>query len=133
MYGYILALLVALIAVGFYRWVLLPRKLMAQYSKNYKNRGFRILDFPFKLHTAPVFDRVFEDIKNHDDPYHSHKVEYCFKDVAISNMFAKPNIVLLNAELIKEATAADKVMVMVKEAKIYEVFFSIFKKGILSS
>jgi cytochrome P450 len=39
---------------------------------------------------------------------------------------------LMNQELIKETLAAEKVMILHKEKKIAEVFFSIIRKGLVA-
>ena len=47
-------------------------------------------------------------------------------------MLNRPNIVILNAEMLKELMSPDKVMILPKEKKIIEVFFSILPKGLVA-
>ena len=50
----------------------------------------------------------------------------------MTNALVRPSLVIMNAEMIKEVTSAEKMMIMPKEKGIFEVFFSIVAKGIIA-
>ena len=59
-----------------------------------------------------------------------HKTDFYKYDVVITNVLAQPNLVLMNAEMIKEITSAEKIMNLTKKMDVFEVFLSVFKKGL---
>ena len=62
-----------------------------------------------------------------------HKREFTSVSVALSNILAHPNITLMDLDLIKEMVSSDKYLIMEKEKDLFEVFFSIVRRGLVVS
>ena len=50
----------------------------------------------------------------------------------VGNILTKPQIVVMNPELLKEFLGPEKVMILQKEKSLAEVFYSVVKKGLVS-
>ena len=48
-------------------------------------------------------------------------------------MLNKPDICLTNVNLVKDIMTADKLMILHKEKKLAEVFWYVFRRGILTA
>ena len=126
--------LVAILGLTYmaYFWMIKPKRQMAHYAKMFRNSGFKVRQFPYKLFGAPYTFKYTEGSKLKNDALYYHKNEYYSTDVIVSNVLHDPIIVFTNEELIKEATKMDKVMIVEKCHGTFETLFTFIKHGLLS-
>jgi hypothetical protein len=132
MLSYIAALLIILLGYSINRWLIKPMKLKTRYAKHFQDRGYKVLELPFKPTTAPYYLNIFNNAVKNKDPYYQHKHDYFNYDVIVTNVLRQPCVTCINPELILEITGPEKVSILHKKLDSAEVLFSIMKKGLVS-
>jgi len=102
MFAYICGLLIILAIYLTYKWVIYPRKELARYAKLFKTHGYKVIEMPFKPYSAPFFIQFVEDKDKHSDPIYTHRHIYPTNDIILSNLLTKPEIIIMNAQMIRE-------------------------------
>lgn len=90
MLTYILAGGIILITYLIYRFWLKPIKLMQHYGNLFRKQGYRVHILPYKVHTAPVYERLFQSLGQYGDSFYYHKHSYFNYDMIISNVLSTP-------------------------------------------
>lgn len=103
---------------------------MARLASQFKNAGYRVLTLPYKPLGSTFMDQLSEDDVKRNDAFYSYKHHYPGVDVLVANVLNKPNIVIMNIDIIKDVMSADKMMILQKEKKLSEVFWYVFNKGL---
>ena len=101
-----------------YKLFIVPKRQMSHLVSMFQAQGFKVLQLPYNPLGIPFYQRFLEDGVYKDDPYFTHKHQYPAYDILITNMLNQPSIALINANLLREAMSAEKVMVLPKEKKI---------------
>ena len=91
-----------------------------------------MVELPFRPLTVPFYDDLAASTSEKGDPYYEHKRKYTSVDVMVTNVLVRPNIVLMNPDMIKEMISAQNLFMTKKEKGVFEVMFSIIDKGLIS-
>lgn len=55
---YIIALLVLLLSYLAYKWIILPMKIINNYERLFKLKGYKTIKMPYRPYSAPLFAQV---------------------------------------------------------------------------
>jgi hypothetical protein len=105
MLAILVACLLLCLSYFVYKWVIRPMKLNTSYGKHFRDRGFSVVELPFRPYSAPFHVEIRKDEANRGDPFYKHKREYCSVDVIITNILGMSSVICTSPELIKEATS----------------------------
>ena len=56
-----------------YFWVILPRKLMTEYARMFKNKGYKVVELPFNPFTATHMNQIFKAQDEKKDALYHNK------------------------------------------------------------
>ena len=86
MFEYLFTLFLFLLLAVAYKCIVQPHRRHQAYVKAFRDRGYRVLEFPFKALGAPALEKLKKDEKE-GDAFRVYKKEYSQHDVVISNIF----------------------------------------------
>ena len=103
------AITIFLFAVMFllYKCVIQPKKLHDRYVKAFRQKGFKVYEFPFRPFQAPSLKLTQQD-QEKGDAFLAFRTRYKQYDVVISNIVHQPLIYLANPSLIKDYYLGDQ-------------------------
>ena len=110
--------LILVLALAVNKWLVQPMRLIRRLEREFKEKGFKVKVYPFNPLGAPQVTEMFSAIKTKGDPFYADRNDVKY-EVAIHNILSKVAVNLKAAELIKEATGPDKVMI---EQKVVGIF-----------
>lgn len=129
---YAIALLVCGIAYLAYTLFLKPLKLKAHYSRLLKQKGYKIYEFPYKVHTAPLFEDFLINQKEKGDfAYTLKHVLSDDYDVMITNTLNGISFYFLKPQIIKELYQKDLALKLIKKNTAFDIFKYIIQRGII--
>ena len=126
-----LVVVTLIITYFIYKWIISPKRQIAHYTKMFKLQNYNVAELPFKPHLTPFYDDLGKQSQANHDPYYEHKRRLVHTDIIITNALVRPNIVLMNANMIKEMMTSEKMMVLHKEKDLNQVLFSTITNGII--
>ena len=118
MLAYVIAILFLLVAYLVNNWLIKPRREIAHYVDMFKRNGFKVIQLPYIPLESHFFDEVHQDIERKKDPFYSFKRVYPTTDILVGNVLNKPQIVVMNPDILKEMMSPGKVMILPKEKKL---------------
>ena len=118
MHWAIVVILIIGLALVVNKWVVKPKKLIRRLEREFREKGFKVKVYPFNPLGAPQVTEMFNAIKTKGDPFYADRNDVKY-EVAIYNILSKVGINIKAAELIKEATGPEKVMI---EQKVISIF-----------
>jgi hypothetical protein len=103
----------------------------AYYSKIFKAHGYRVYEYPYSVFTAPFFDNLWQDQKTKNDYNYTGKHVFSDSyDLAISNVYNKPELVFFHEKLVKGYFDKNVQLQVPKMNTGFEIFSYIIKRGI---
>ena len=126
------SVMIVLVTYLIYTYIIVPKRTINCMARKLEEKGYKVLRLTFNPLSIPFYLQLVSDGFHHQDPYYTHKQVYPDYDIIVTNMLYRPALAIVNDELLREVMSAGKVMIMPKEKKITEVFFSIIRKGIFS-
>lgn len=91
---------VVLAALLYYRVNVKPKKLKAYYAKQFREKGFKVYEFPTNLLGYPTL-QILKKESEEGDAFKTFKQLYSTYDVVISNSITSIEVVLTTPELVK--------------------------------
>jgi hypothetical protein len=92
----ILAVILIIITLGYYKFFYKPQKQIKAYIKAFEAKGFKVFTFPsYSPFKFPVHQTLLEDAKK-GDALLTYKTKFADYDVIIGNSFANPIIAYLS-------------------------------------
>ena len=97
---FFLALLIFAILLLYNRLCLRPKAMIKKYASEFKAKGYRVWEFPFKFLGYPSMEIAMTG--KSDDAFSFYKDVYPNFDVAIGNFMGDPEVIILSDKLIGE-------------------------------
>ena len=119
MIEYFIALFIILVTATVYKFIIQPKKLQKMYVRCFEDKGYRVLEIPFKPFDAPVFNQIIKDEKG-GDAYKSLKDLYSQYDVVVSNVFGKIMVDVIHPDFMKDFYFKENHYAFPKSSSIFD-------------
>ena len=119
MLGYILSVTIFSLAWFLYKWVIRPMKQKRHYAKLFRDKGFKVLELPFKPLGAPYFEMITKAFKENKDSFYHNKHHFHEYDLIVTNVLQHPELIVLKFDIVKELISPEKLTVLHKHKGPY--------------